>query len=183
MADARQVSDWLGKDWAELYFELHVQTLGGVEMFIARQGGRKASLVVDGRQLTGRHVIPVPTSPMSWHDQARLDEMHLMIWNRVFHEERRTPLTTEDLKTLKAELLTRRTKGRDPAHYCVAVRLESDRDAGYQKNVDQFLASLEIPTVCYGLQGEAPAFNGIEANVMSAVRNFLETFGNYSITP
>lgn len=87
-----------------------------------------------------------------------------------------TPLTQIDIDELKAELSTLRTVGRDSKPYYVAIRLENDCDAVYQNNVDQFLASLEIPTLCFGLKGGSPALNGIECYVMSAVRNFLQKF-------
>jgi len=178
--DARTVTGILGERWPNMYFELHVRTLGGVEIFIAHKGQRRANLIVDGKDISGKYVIPIATHPMSWHNEAQLQEMQLCIWNRVFDEQRDSPLTNNDIDRLRGEIGMLRDLGRDPEFFSVAVRLENDRDHGYQENVANFLATLGIPTICYSVPGPKEPFGGIEYNIMSAIRRFLTTF--YTLT-
>lgn len=174
--------DWLTGDLADLYFELHATTKGGVELFISHRKMRQAQLTLDGREVTGKHLIFVDTSPLSWHEAGRLDEIRLSVWNRVFDEERRTPLDDDAIAELKAELLTLRTIERDPRNYCIAIRFDDDGDVSYRKTCSDLLSELEIPMVRFGLKGRKPAFDGLEHNLMSAVRQFLITINSY-VTP
>lgn len=178
--DARDLSNWLRNDLSNLYFELHVRTLGGVEFFISMQQGRKANFALDGRQVTGRHLIYIDVSPLNWHEKARLDEIQRIIWDSVFNDDRQHPLDGDDIEELKAELITLREIERDPENYYVAIRFEDDGDDSYRKICENFLSDLKIPMVRFGVKGNKQAFGGIEHNLMSAVARFLKTINKYT---
>jgi ribosomal protein L29 len=180
--DARDVSTWLSDDLSDLYFELHVTTQGGVELFISQRQQRQANLTLNGRGVTGKYLIFIETNPLSWHEAARLDDIRLVVWNKVFEDENRVPLSEDEIKALKAELLTLRTIERDPANYCVAIRFDDGDDPSYREICAEFLSELEIPMVRFGVKGGKPAFGGLEYNLMSAVRQFLMTINQY-VTP
>lgn len=178
--DARDVSAWLRDDLSNLYFELHASTPGGVELFIARKQERMADLDLDGHKATGKHLIYIETSPLSWHEKARLDEIQRIIWNSVFKEDRQHPLNGDDIKALKAKLLTLRTIGRGAENHYVAIRFEDDGDDSYRKICEDFLSELKIPMVRFGVKGDKQAFGGIEFDLMSSVEQFLKTINKYT---
>ena len=181
--DARDVSDWLNDDLDGFYFELRVRTLGGVELFIARQQERKATVTFDGHRITGKHLIFIDTNPLSWHEQVRLDEVKRIIWNNVMDDEREQFLDDDDLERLKAKINTLREIEHDPKKYCVAIKFEDGGDDSYRKICENFLKQLEIPMVRFGIKDKdviQSSFGGIEFNLMSAIEEFLKTINKYT---
>lgn len=181
--DARDVSGWLNDDLDGFYFELRVRTLGGVELFIARQQERKAAVTFDGHKITGKHLIFIDTNPLSWHEQVRLNEVKRIIWNTVMDDEREQFLDEDDLESLKAKINTLREIEHDPKKYCVAIKFEDGGDDSYQKICENFLMQLEIPMVRFGIKDKdvtQSSFGGIEFNLMSAIEEFLKTINKYT---
>jgi hypothetical protein len=177
--DAKDVSDWLSGDLTDLYFELYVTTQGGVELFISHRQKRQANLALNGRDVTGKYLIFIETSPLSWKETAVLEDIKLTIWNKVYDEERRIPLNEDHIEDLKADLITYRTIGRDPRNYCVAIKFDDGNDPSYRQICAEFLSKLEIPMVRYGVKGGKQAFRGLERNLMSAVKQFILTINQY----
>ncbi len=101
-SDARNVSEWLQNDLNDLYFELYIRTLGGVELFIARHQERKSNLKLDENKddVTGMHLIYHNTDVSSWSDKARLDEVQRIIWSSVYKKVRSIPLEKDEIRKL-----------------------------------------------------------------------------------
>lgn len=177
--DARNLENWLGgDDLTGMYFELHVRTLGGVELFISYQQQRRADITLDsaGRKITGKHLIFVKTAPFQWQDRAKLQETQLVVWNTIYDEERTVPLNIDDIAQLEADLITARKRYKDPASYCIVIEFNDGGDASYIEECSTFLSRLRIPMIRYKVDGGKPAFYGQEQNVMSAIKQFLIDF-------
>jgi hypothetical protein len=173
--DARDLSKWLRHDLSALYFELHIGTLGGVEIFIARQQQRSANLKVTGNTLSGRNLIVVDSSMLSWNDQEKINDLERMIYARVFGEEKDTSLESDEREDLKAELITLREIEDEDSNYCIAINFDTAQEAEtYRDACQKFLSELKIPLVHYGVSGGQAAFDGIERNLMSALRNLIK---------
>ncbi|MEZ5476282.1 MAG: TIR domain-containing protein [Thiolinea sp.] len=173
-ADARDLSQWLRTDLSGLYFELRVGTLGGVEIFMAHQQQRPANLMVDGREVVGRHLIVVDSSTLSWNDAEKVRDIERMIFCSVFDEEKNEPLSHDEREDLKAELITLREIEDEDSNYCVVIQFDHQQDkATYQEKCQKFLSDLQIPLVHYRVQDGQAAFGGIERNLMSALRNLI----------
>ncbi|QTR49521.1 S1 family peptidase [Candidatus Thiothrix anitrata] len=177
--DAVQLTSWLGADdLSGYYFELHVRTLGGVELFVSHHQRRKANIDLDksGRSINGRHIIFHSVSPFQWSDEAKLQETQLAVWNAVNHEERSTTLTSDEVEELEATLNQRRVRHRDQEHYCLVLEFEDNKDTAYTQQCAKFLSKLKIPMVRYKVPGSGKAFHGQEQNLMTAVADFLKSF-------
>lgn len=181
--DAHDVTDWLNDDFHGFYFELRVRTLGGVELFIARQQERIAEVAYDGHKITGKHLIFIDTNPLTWHEQVRLDEVKCIIWNIIMDDEREQLLDEDDLERLKAKINTLREIEHDPKKYCVVIKFDDGGDDSYRKICENFLMQLEIPLVRFGIKDKnmtQSSFGGIEFDLMSAIEEFLKTFNKYT---
>ena len=182
--DARQLSNWLGDEGlSDSYFELHVRTLGGVELFIAHDQGRSANIDLDSKakKLEGKHLIFTQTTPFQWQDEAKLKDTQLEIWNTVKDDEDRSEyLTKDDLEELQAILRQRSVKRRDQEHYCLVLKFEDEAaDDSYTKECSAFLKKLNIPMVRYQVPGECKPFYGQEQTLVVAVADFLKEFSEY----
>lgn len=171
--DAEDLSEWLRYDLADLYFELHASTLGGVEIFISHYQQRQANLSLDGRKVSGRNLIYDDSTTMSHDLGERMSDIQRLIWNTVFDDDKQTALTKHEVDELEAELITLRELEDDESNYCVAIPFEQSQDEAYRKVCEEFLTKLKIPLVHFNLNSGTDAFHGIERNLMSAVRNFL----------
>ncbi len=175
--DAHNLGKWLGSenDLSGLYFELRVRTLGGVEIFMSNRQRRKAEISLDssGKDITGKYLIFVDTTPFQWSDKAKLQDTQLIVWNKIYDEERREALNEDDLAKLKADLGTSRVRRRNPANYCIVVEFKDEGDISYVAQCAAFLLKLNIPMIRYKVGGDNPAFHGLEHNLMSAVKQFL----------
>lgn len=182
--DACDLSEWLGDDLSGLYFELQVKTLGGVELFISKRHQRSADLELSGRDVVGKHLIVIDSSPQSWHHAAMLNDLQLTIWSIVFDEnDRLEPLDEDDLDDLQSEIDTRKEIPSDRANYCVVMKFdpdESDKNC-YKEACQKFLSQLQIPLVRYRVRvsGDQKPFNGMEQHLMKAIKHFLNTTNKY----
>jgi hypothetical protein len=178
--DALSLTKWLDykKNLSELYFELRVRTFGGIEIFMSSQQRRKADIELDsdGKDITGKYLIFVDTTPFQWSERAKLRDTQLIVWNKFYREERREALTEDDLSKLKAELKIARVRRRNPANYCIVVEFDDEGDRSYVEQCSAFLSKLDIPLVRYKVGEHSAAFNGLEHNLMGAVKQFLTDF-------
>lgn len=177
--DARNLLVWLGNDdLSGMYFELHVRTLGGVELFMSYQQQKKADLELDlaNKGITGKHLIFINTTPFQWNIKAKLGEVQLIIWNKFYDEERTVSLSDDEIDSLVADVNNARVKYRNPAAYCIVIDFEDDGDTSYAKHCSAFLSKLKIPMVRYKVSSDEAAFYGQENNLMSAVKQFLIDF-------
>lgn len=181
--DARQLSNWLGdEELSGSYFELHVRTLGGVELFIAHNQGRPANIDLDSKakKLEGKHLIFTQTTPFQWQDAAKLKDTQLEIWNTVKDENRSEYLNRDDLEELQEILRQRSVKHRNQEHYCLVLKFEDEAaDDQYTKECSAFLKKLKIPMVRYQVPGECKPFYGQEQTLVVAVADFLKEFSEY----
>lgn len=182
-ADAKQLTSWMGEeDLSKYYFELHVRTLGGVELFVSYQQQRQASIDLDskGQGLCGKHIIFHTASPFSWSDEAKLKETQLAIWNVVKSEEGRSNnLTSDELNELESIIKQRTVRRRDQEHYCLVLEFEEDDNSDYTKSCAEFLSKLKIPMVRYKVPGGGEPFHGQEHDLMAAIADFLENFNEF----
>lgn len=184
--DARQLGSWLGDDGlSDYYFELHVRTLGGVELFIAHEQGRAANIDLDSKsqKLEGKYLIFTRTTPFQWQDDAKLKDTQLEIWNRVHDDRERTEYLDEDeLEELQATLKQRSVRRRDQENYCLVVEFENkESDDSYTEKCSAFLKKLKIPMVRYKVPDKntlstSGPFFGQEQTLVVAVADFLKKF-------
>ncbi|MDO9311653.1 MAG: hypothetical protein Q7T85_08140 [Nitrosomonas sp.] len=178
--DARNLMEWIGNgDLSGMYFELHVRTMGGVELFMSYQQRKKADLKLgsDGKEITGKHLIFVNTTPFQWSIKAKLQDTQLIVWNKFYDDDRTSALSDDEIETLAADILTARVRFRDSANYCIVIDFEDDGDVSYVTQCSTFLSKLKIPMVRYKVNGsDEKAFYGRETNLMSAVKQFLIDF-------
>jgi len=182
--DSKQLSNWLGDDdLSHYYFELHVRTLGGVELFIAHEQGRSANIDLDSKSkgLEGKHLIFTKTTPFQWQDDAKLKDTQLEVWNTINDEKERVEyLTNDELEELQAILKQRSVRRRDQENYCLVLKFEDDAvNDKYTKDCSAFLSKLKIPMVRYQVPSKSKPFFGQEQTLMVAVADFLKEFSEY----
>lgn len=117
-----------------LYFTLGEETLGGVEMVVARTFQRRSEW--SGREnpkQCGRLHISIEQKTFSEDDEEEMEKLMLEIWNKVYskpgmqksYDDR---LTSTEIRQLNAYLRRLRIKRESPEHFYFAF--EADRQLG-----------------------------------------------------
>jgi hypothetical protein len=162
-----------------LYFELPVETLGGIEIIVSRKQQRPAKLDSSGGSETiAKHITCVAPNQLSWHDGATVDEIKKRLWNKIFPGEvQETALTPTQTRKLNAELQTRRLDDWDRECHCVAIQFcNPAEEQAYNGALKKLLAELDqLTLVRYGVEGKFSCFYMLEHSLMQAVNSFIKT--------
>lgn len=165
-----------GKD-NSAYFELPVETQGGVEVIVSHQHQRAANMDSSGSEVVPPNMTRVTADQFEWKDTSTVDTLKLMLWNKLFPEEHQeTVLTVDQVKKLNAEILIRRKDEWDKEHHYIAIQCnELDGKNVYFGVYKELLADLDnLSLVRFGVLGKGSVFFTLEHNLMQSINRFLQ---------
>lgn len=159
-----------------VYFEIPVETQGGVELIVSRCSERSADIDSAGSEVKATYQTCITGQDMVWKDSATLDTLKLIIWNKVFpEEEQELPLSATQVKQLDAEISTRRRDDWESEHHYLAIRGEQlGTDVRYVSVCEGLQKELpNLTLVNFGIPGQGSVFYMLEHHLMQVINNFI----------
>ncbi|MBK8815873.1 MAG: toll/interleukin-1 receptor domain-containing protein [Methylococcaceae bacterium] len=173
-------------DASDLFFELPVATLGGVEVIASRFFQRQAKLRQEGTKLIPNHVLDVSThiSLSAWTTKPIVDQLRILLWNQVFTDRTKVEgesVVGDDLEELNAELANRRSYKEEKykEHHMMAFKMGTLPSEDLQLDVyRQLYKGLNnLTLIRFGSKDET-VFCVPEYSLISAVRALLTHINN-----
>lgn len=157
------------------YFEIPVETPGGVELIVSRTHQRAAVIDSGGSEITARHLVCASVDQFDWKPDSTVEKMKRMIWNKVFPDQyQESALSVQQVKTLNSELLARRRDEWDTEHYYLAIQCDDFAIDNYASVYKQLLEDLDnLTLVNFGVTEQASVFYMPEHNLMQTINRFL----------
>lgn len=164
-----------------IYFEIPVETAGGVEAIVSHQYKRAAVFRVETADICGKHMMSEKFGQISWHEDTTISALKLKLWNKVFSDSRvAPPLSETETKKLNSRLHNARNSGLKKEHYYLAI--QSDKfcdDDAFKKTYKALLNKNELDNltiVRFGWGANNEYFITYEQNLMDAIHLFFNNF-------
>ena len=160
-----------------VYFEIPVETHGGVELIVSHCSEHSADIVTGGSEVTAAYQTSVDTQYFNWKESSALDNLKLLVWKRIFPEEaQELPLTGTQVRKLDAEISALRNEdwGDREHHYLAFKGAEITTNEHYQSVCDKLLIELpSLTLVNFGALGQESVFYMPEHHLMQRINRFL----------
>jgi len=159
-----------------IFFELPIETAGGVEAIVSYQYGRAAAFRSGVKDMRGKHMLSEKYGNISWYDAETINSLKLNLWNKVFDENRRAPpLSVTETRTLNSRLKNNRENALNPEHYYLAIQCDKVQNGDdFSKVYKKLLKELDnLTLVHFGWGADQDYFCTYEHDLMDAINLFL----------